>query len=128
MPYSLQAHPSLIEVTIQDEVTLDMLLQYWREFAELEASSDVCRNVLTEFRGIQGWHLDSAEMRHFAALRTRMTLKNHVKSAIVATRDVDFGMARMFELALQNPAIEVRVFRDMLSARQWLYEIVVAEG
>lgn len=47
-------------------------------------------------------------------------LKNRVKSAIVAQRPVDYGMARMFEMLIQNPQIEVRVFRDGESARQWL--------
>jgi len=42
------------------------------------------------------------------------------KIAIVATKDVAFGMARMFELFASDEKLETRVFRDSESARQWL--------
>ena len=40
--------------------------------------------------------------------------------AIVASADAVFGMARMFEIAQGKSHFEVRVFRDMKPARDWL--------
>ena len=42
------------------------------------------------------------------------------KKAIVATRDVVFGLARMYELMGDALPWETRVFRSALDARRWL--------
>jgi hypothetical protein len=39
--------------------------------------------------------------------------------AFVTARDVDFGMARMFEVFREDPATEFRVFRDYHEAVAW---------
>ena len=41
------------------------------------------------------------------------------KIAFVTQRDVDFGMARMFEVFRQDPSTEFRVFRDYDEALSW---------
>ena len=120
MSYEIQVQPTLLRVTLHGSVTSKELLQFSQEVARLEAASGVSRNLLTELKAIEAWNLSPEEMQGYAAARSRTSLKNRVKSAIVAIRDVDFGMARMFGLMIQNPNIEVMVFRDMPSARQWL--------
>ena len=40
--------------------------------------------------------------------------------AIVATADVIFGMARMFEVFAEKWFKEIRVFRDVAEAQEWL--------
>jgi len=42
--------------------------------------------------------------------------------AFVTGRDVDFGLARMFEVHREHPATEVRVFRDYDEAILWARE------
>jgi hypothetical protein len=46
----------------------------------------------------------------------------HGKAAIVCSRDVDFGMARMFStlVALEDDAVQFAVFPGLNSARVWL--------
>jgi hypothetical protein len=39
--------------------------------------------------------------------------------AFVAPRDVDFGLARMFEVFREDPRTEFRVFRDYYEALDW---------
>lgn len=41
------------------------------------------------------------------------------KVAIVTARDVDFGLARMFEVFRERPSTEVRTFRDYEEALSW---------
>ena len=42
-----------------------------------------------------------------------------LKMAFVTQRDVDFGMARVFEVFRQDPSTEFRVFRDYEKAICW---------
>lgn len=46
----------------------------------------------------------------------------HTRRAIVAGSDVVFGMARMYELLRSDTPEDIRVFRDMDLAREWLGE------
>jgi hypothetical protein len=43
------------------------------------------------------------------------------RTAIVATDDVAFGMARMYSILTEGQGAAVEVFRDLDSAEQWLY-------
>jgi len=44
------------------------------------------------------------------------------KSAVIASRDLEYGMARMFQLMTENGEIPftIRVFRSIDEAKQWL--------
>jgi hypothetical protein len=42
-----------------------------------------------------------------------------LRIAIVTARDLDFGLARMFEVFRKEPPTEVRVFRDFDDALAW---------
>ena len=55
-----------------------------------------------------------------AETRRRATLRNPIKSAIIASGIVHFGFARMFQTLNDNPQIVVAIFGDDESALQWL--------
>jgi hypothetical protein len=42
------------------------------------------------------------------------------KSAVVASRDVDYGMARIAQVHLEPLGVELGVFRDLQEAEEWL--------
>jgi hypothetical protein len=44
-------------------------------------------------------------------------------TAIVATDDVVFGMARMYAILTEQPGARVEVFRDLESANRWLEQV-----
>ena len=44
-------------------------------------------------------------------------------TAIVATDDVAFGMARMYAILTEQAGARVEVFRDVESANRWLQEV-----
>jgi hypothetical protein len=48
------------------------------------------------------------------------------KSAVIASRDVDYGMARVAQVHLEPLGIELAVFRDLHEAEQWLGAEVVS--
>ena len=55
-----------------------------------------------------------------AALLRRIRLG---PTAIVATDDVVFGMARMYAILTEDAGARVEVFRDVESANRWLQEV-----
>lgn len=64
--------------------------------------------------------VSSPEVRELA----RFVLENQPvppprRVALVTERDVDFGLARMFEMWRDDPATELRVFRDVDEALAW---------
>jgi hypothetical protein len=42
------------------------------------------------------------------------------KVAVVAKRDVDYGLTRMFQVFMNGPPFELRIFRDRGEALGWL--------
>jgi hypothetical protein len=42
------------------------------------------------------------------------------KSAVVASRDVDYGMARIAQVHVEPLGVELAVFRDLQEADEWL--------
>lgn len=42
------------------------------------------------------------------------------RSAVVTSRDVDYGMARIAQVHLEPAGVELAVFRDLQEAEQWL--------
>jgi hypothetical protein len=42
------------------------------------------------------------------------------KVAVVAARDVEYGLSRMFQVFMDGPPFEFRIFRDRAEALEWL--------
>ena len=85
------------------------------EAARLEAG----REALRRFRSAQ-LEFPTSAIREFA----KFVLENQpqdppLRIAIVTPRDLDFGLARMFEVFRHQPPTEVRVFRDFAPAVAW---------
>lgn len=77
------------------------------------------RPVLWDFRSAQ-LDVRAAEIDALA----RFVLENQPPAppprvAFVTARDVDFGLARMYEVHRQHPATAVRIFRDYDEALSW---------
>ena len=116
-------HASWRLMTWQPRGTLDDdLLDRVMDFAELEERSiegpfnrfaDL--SALTEIRLKIGHVFKIAEHR-------REALAGHepVKTAIYAPTVVGFGIARMYEHLMEGSLIEVRPFRELAAAAEWL--------
>lgn len=66
---------------------------------------------------------DSIETPDLRSLAHRPEFIDNVenaRSAIVATRDLTFGIARMYQTWMDDQPVRVRVFRDVDEARAWL--------
>jgi hypothetical protein len=92
------------------------------EFIEIkEEQSESAFNRFCDLTRLEGINLSSAEVLHLANRRRAFNPNDfQVKSAFFATRPLDLGIARMYELLLNSPRIEVRVFSELEPAALWL--------
>ena len=76
---------------------------------------------LSDVRGIEKLDVTTDGIRHFALKdqRDKGKLRDY-KLAIVASEDVVYGMARMYQANTAMNVPNVRVFRDISEAKDWL--------
>lgn len=122
MSGSLSIEDRLIRIRFTDGFTVADLMEMGDKLRELENRQEVSLNRLTDLSEVDDSQVDYNGMESFARRRRRASLKNDVRSAIVAPRPILFGMARMFQMLNDHPRIWIQVFRNMEDAMAWLEE------
>lgn len=82
-------------------------------------------NVLWDFRqGIQTSSFSAEDMRHIVSMTAEHIKQRgaEYKLALLAPRDLYFGLSRMFEAYGDEIPIEIHAFRTMENALDWLNE------
>jgi hypothetical protein len=65
--------------------------------------------------------MSSADIKRIADLIIKYRDKiGQSKAAIVISKDVTFGMARMFQVFVEQSSIDIAIFRNMEEALRWL--------
>jgi hypothetical protein len=80
-------------------------------------------NVLWDLRQLDGLSgLATSELSRLVTLVSRRWISSQPRrAALIVSRTVDFGMARMYEMRMESVSRqEIRVFTDFEQARQWL--------
>jgi hypothetical protein len=92
------------------------------EFLEIrEAQIETGFNRFCDLTHLDGIHLSSSDVGQLASRRRGYNPNDvRVKSAFFATEPLAFGIARMYEMLLNSPRIEVAVFSEMQAAADWL--------
>jgi len=92
------------------------------DFIEIkEELTETGFNRFTDLTRLKEIHLTSADVLRLAARRRAFNPNNiRVKSAFLATDPMAFMIARMYELVLDSPRIEVATWRDLQSAANWI--------
>jgi len=76
---------------------------------------------LYDTRTVTGYDLSTRDLRQLAARATELGARvRWGRVAIVAARDLIFGIGRMFEAFTEHSLIEFRVFRELEEAEEWL--------
>jgi len=80
--------------------------------------------TLWDFREIVASGVPTAELRDVAAghLAGRPELPE-ARVAVVVSRDLEFGMARMIEAFMAESPVDMQTFRDLGTAWMWLAEM-----
>ncbi|MDR3458355.1 MAG: hypothetical protein P4N60_12970 [Verrucomicrobiae bacterium] len=120
MPVNIQMRDGLVESFFHGDIGTDDFQEMAEFYRDVEARLEVTPDRIADLSGANFMSLDADILRRFAAGRARMPLKNRVKSAIIAPQPEQFGLARMFQTYNENPLIETKLFRDGVSAYEWL--------
>jgi hypothetical protein len=121
---SLEIHheTDLVRVVLKGSLTEADLIALAKEAEETERNAGVSPNRLTDGSAVSEIAITFNQMQAFASRRRVATLKNRMRSAIVAPGPLRYGFARMFQTLNDNPKIEISIFGDVAAARRWLTE------
>lgn len=120
MPFHMTSEPAFFLVAFFDPLTRHDLQAAADAIAAIEGTLPLTPHRLTDLRQVSETELTYADMLAFVERRKTRRLANPIKSAIVASRPVQMGFARMFQILNDHPQIEVQVFDTMAEARAWL--------
>ena len=104
------------ELTTDGSITLE-------EIAELALTNEWegVRRFLWDHRGVREAPESTDDLREAAAFSNEVRdLFAGGRVAIVVSSDLDFGLARMFQVFAEGSGIDHEVFRDRDAARDWL--------
>lgn len=121
MPIHLETCDGLLEAACHGKVTAEDFKRIRIVLRDLEARLEVTPDRISDLTDADLSDLRSEDLVVFAEYRRAATLKNKIKSAIVAAKgSSQYGLARMFMAHNSNPDIELRIFHDPASAYDWL--------
>jgi hypothetical protein len=75
---------------------------------------------LVDMRAVSAFQPDTKDIRIRSQHDRENVRLDTSRIAIVATNNVVFGMARMYETFMEGADVTVRTFRDMAEAEAWL--------
>jgi len=90
--------------------------------AQIERLEDVVtKDRLTDLTALERIDVGFEEVFALALKRAQRPIPAPIRSALVASKPVQFGFARMFQMLNDNPRIQIRIFGSLEEAQQWLH-------
>jgi hypothetical protein len=123
MPIRSYFDAETLRLDFSGHVSREELFRALRELETLEAAPAVTPHRIVDLSAITESANSFPEVFALAAQRKRRQFPNAFKSAIVATRPADIGIARMFQTLNDHPQIRIRIFPDLAAAQAWLAEV-----
>jgi hypothetical protein len=88
---------------------------------EVERLEDVVtKDRLTDLTALERIDVGFEEVFALAMKRAQRPIPAPIRSALVASKPVQFGFARMFQMLNDNPRVLIRIFGSLQEAQQWL--------
>jgi hypothetical protein len=120
MPFQLIQEPAFYRLVFLGNLTRDDLQAAADQITAIETTLPLTPHRLTDLTQVSETDLTYADMFAFVERRKEQRLANPIKSAIVASRPVQVGFARMFQTLNDHPQIEVQIFDTLEAAETWL--------
>jgi hypothetical protein len=100
-------------------LTLEDLLAWVERCESFDASRNDTAHHLIDFTAVREFEIGFDDMSIVTARRNSQNCPNRIRCAFVAQRPLAFGFARMFELLINHPRVEIRVMRSRDDALDW---------
>jgi len=129
MPVEIDKTQHLARVSLTGRVSAEDITRWFREMlGHPEFSSDM--NSLWDLSGASLDDFPTKDVRRVESfMRQFQEVRRGIKAACVCPQDLNFGLARMYEMLAQpGTRVEFRVFRDMREAETWLASCESADG
>lgn len=120
MALEVDLSSGILEIGFSGCVDAEDFVQLGQEVVAWEARLPTSPDRIVDFTAATDLTVDFAVIERIAQLRIDHPPKNPVRSAIVAPRPVQYGVARMFQSMNTCASVETRVFPDRPSAERWL--------
>jgi hypothetical protein len=89
--------------------------------AEIERLEDILtQDRLTDLTALERIDVGFEEVFALAIKRAQRPIPKPIRSALIASKPVQFGFARMFQMLNDNPRVLIRIFGSLPEAQQWL--------
>lgn len=116
--YEVDRAAKLMTTRATGRITPAMLFEYLDAIIA-DPANDQCDELMI-FDDIDIEAISSADVRAFAQRSAELSQDDKFRVAVVAARDADFGMARMFQAFRELDEQRMAVFRTLDAACRWL--------
>ncbi len=112
----LRLRLATVSGALEDQGFVETFERYWRS-----PSYDKALNVLYDFRKLSKFQISTATVQDLADLSLSVHRDSTgVKTAVVASADVVYGINRMYQAFVDRSPNTVEVFREMADALHWV--------
>ena len=120
MPFHIQGDVQITRIILSGQFTLAEISDLGRELERVEAGFEKIPDRLTDLSAIENSGFDYPTLERLSAEHRDRAYRNRFRSAIVAPRPLDFGLARIFQTLSSNPMVDLQIFRTQAEAEAWL--------
>lgn len=120
MAYHIDTSQPIWRITFSGTLSNRDLQELLNDARNLEKDKSAVPNRLADLRQLEAIEVGFSEMSSLATARRSHTLPNAIKTALLTKGPVQFGIARMFQMLLEHPKIQVQVFSEEADALRWL--------
>ncbi|RLA16793.1 MAG: hypothetical protein DRQ60_03615 [Gammaproteobacteria bacterium] len=117
--YKYNKDKNVLYVSVQEEPKLDLFDQVMKD---INASNDFPPDVRTiwDFREADFTSIDSKFEWNIISIKKKYPGRSNARLAIIANNDLSFGMSRMYAGLAGDFPQNIRVFRGLSEAEEWM--------
>jgi hypothetical protein len=123
MSYSIEKNDQLIRVKYEDTLDNTDIQGVLKDALIMNDKESSPTNRIEDMRTLKGSKVGFDTLSGFTENIRNIQLSQAVKSAILTSNALQFGIARMFQSILEHPQIKVKIFSNEEEAYNWLSEM-----
>jgi hypothetical protein len=116
MPYEISQRGSILHVRFFGILTSEDFVNLLQYFMSIEGAP----NRISTLTDITDFDIRFSTMFPIAQQRREQIIPSNIKSAIVASKPLEIGIARMFQTLNTNPNISIQIFPSESEAITWV--------
>ena len=120
MPFDVVMEGARMSIRVHGTVTAQDLVDLVEQVAALESAQPTAPDRIVDVTEAEAMNAGFPEMLGLAQRRRAAELRNPIRSAVVTSNDVQYGMARMYQTLNDHPQITLRIFKSLSEATDWL--------